>query len=57
MQFRPRSIRGKLLAVFVVAVVLPMGVLALIFYRSSTRAVAELSSTENSISSSRIASS
>ena len=42
MQVRPRSIRGKLLAVFVVAVVLPMGVLGLVFYYSSTRAVADM---------------
>jgi signal transduction histidine kinase len=42
MHFRPRSIRGKLLAVFVVAVVVPMGVLGLVFYYSSTRAVADM---------------
>lgn len=42
MHFRPRSIRAKLLAVFVVAVVLPMGVLGLVFYYSSTRAVADM---------------
>jgi signal transduction histidine kinase len=42
MRFRPRSIRGKLLAVFVAAVVLPMGVLGLVFYYSSTHAVADM---------------
>jgi signal transduction histidine kinase len=42
MHFRPRSIRAKLLAVFVVAGVLPMGVLGLVFYYTSTRAVADM---------------
>ena len=42
MQIRPRSIRAKLLLVFVAAAVLPIVVLGVIFYASSTRAVAEM---------------
>ncbi len=42
MSFRPRSIRAKLLLVFVGATVIPMGLLGVILYGSSTRAVAEM---------------
>ena len=42
MRFRPRSIRAKLLLVFIAAAVLPMTVLGGFFYYSSTRAVAEM---------------
>ena len=42
MRIRPRSIRAKLLLVFLTAAALPIAVLGVIFYRSSTRAVAEM---------------
>src|SRR5262245_28716839 len=42
MKIRLRSIRAKMLLVFLTAAVLPMAVLGVIFYRSSTRAVAEM---------------
>ena len=42
MKIRPRSIRAKLLLVFLGASTLPIAVLGFIFYRSSTRAVDEM---------------
>jgi len=42
MTIRPRSIRAKLLLLFLPAAALPIAVLGVIFYRSSTRAVAEM---------------
>ena len=42
MRIRPRSIRAKLLIVFLAAAALPIAVLGVIVYRSSTRAVAEM---------------
>lgn len=40
--FRPRSIRAKLLLVFLAAAVLPIAVLSVIYYSTSTRSVAEM---------------
>ena len=42
MTIRPRSIRAKLLLVSLAAAALPIAVLGVIFYRSATRAVAEM---------------
>src|SRR5262245_53083714 len=42
MDLRPRSIRAKLLLVFVAAAVLPMAALGVVFYTSSMRSVAEM---------------
>jgi signal transduction histidine kinase len=42
MTIRPRSIRAKLLLLFLPAAALPIAVLGVIFYRSSTQAVAEM---------------
>ena len=42
MDLRPRSLRAKLLLVFVAAAVLPMAALGIVFYNSSMRSVAEM---------------
>src|SRR5262249_57695485 len=42
MKFRPGSIRAKLLLLFLAAAALPIAILGVVFYRSSTRAVAEM---------------
>ena len=42
MEFRPRTIRAKLLLVFLGAAAVPIAILGVVFYRSSTSAVAEM---------------
>ena len=42
MEIRPRSIRAKLLLLFLAAAVLPIAVLGVVYYSTSSRAVAEM---------------
>ena len=42
MEFRPRTIRAKLLVVFLGAAAVPIAILGVVFYRSSSSAVAEM---------------
>lgn len=42
MEFRPRTIRAKLLLVFLGAAVVPIAILGVVFYRSSSSAVADM---------------